>query len=277
MPSFGPTELIIIGFVLLIVAAVVLTVLRALSPSPERCLKILRRWGLEQPSKEQAGLLAGFFRSRRRVYLPVLVVVGVAVSLLGDSDWILIGLTTVLASLLVIELGALVRPAFRGRRSAALIRRGVTDLVPPFALLSYGLVAAIGLASIVINLLTMHWGTDIRRPWVLPLGYVVFAAAAGATVWCSLVRAPLFEDSVVDAALRIRSARVATGVSLLLLSFLSIGALLGTDYRPTMPHWISVADGAGISLAVLVLAIDLVNWVALLNPIRKQRLVEASR
>jgi hypothetical protein len=255
MPNLGPTELIIIGFVLLIVAAIVLTVLRALSPSPGRCVQILRRWGVEQPTAEQGELLSAYFRSRRKIYLPVFVVVGVVVALLVGYDWITIGLTTILAGLLVIELGAVLRPAFRGKRSAALVQRGLTDLVPPFAIVSYGLVAVIGLAFIVVNLLAQP------DAWVPLAGYVVFVGAGVATVWASLVRAPMFDDGMVDAALRLRSARVSAGVSLLLLSFVSMGALLVYGF------W----------LAPAVLVIAMINWLALLNPTRKQRLVEASR
>ncbi|GAB3419912.1 hypothetical protein [Flindersiella endophytica] len=216
MPNLGPTELILGGFVLLVLAAIVLTVGRALSPSTERCSKILRRWGVEKPSGEQADLLAG---------------------------------------LLVIELGAIVRPAFNGRRSAVLVRRGVTDLLPRYAIVSYGLVTVTGLASVVVNLLTPN------RSWALPVGYLVLVAAAGAIVWACLFRAPLFDDAVLDAALRVRSARVSTGVSLLLLSFLSMGVLL--VYVP----W---------SAPALIL-IGLINWIGLLNPLGKQRLVEASK
>jgi hypothetical protein len=274
-------DLLIVLVSLVVIAAGILLAMRKVTPTPQHSRRVLRRWGVPAPSEEQGELAAAYFRQQQSWYPLLFLGFGVLCYFVIGADPFLILLVTVLAGLLIGELGAVLRPAFRSRRSAVLIRRGVTDLVPRFALVLYGFVAAVTLAGIVVNVIGTGFGApypDSPSVGLLLAGFLVSVAAGACAVWLSLFRGPVVvADGVVDSALRIRSARVATGISQLLLTGIGFVALGWMDPVAGTPPWMDVADGIGMWLGLALVPIAVVNWIALLNPARSSKLIEASR
>ncbi|GAB3419935.1 hypothetical protein [Flindersiella endophytica] len=250
--------------------SVAVAVLVNLHPEPVRCIAVLRRWGVRRPTAEQGELAAGYFKRQERLQLAQFAVIAVPVFLLLYRDPFVLLLCTVLLSVLIGELAAVLRPALRGRRSAVLLRRGVSDVVPRLALVLYGFVTVVTLAGITVNLIDRGFGgpnADALPEWLLLAGFLAAVAAGGCAVWLSVIRGPAVDDSVVDAALRIRSARVATGISQALVTGVGWVTLVRTD----------VADGAGMWIALTLVPIAVVSWIVLFKPVRSSKLIEANR
>lgn len=322
MPNLGPTELILTGFVLLIVAALVVSLVRSQPPSTGQ--RVLRRWGIEQPTEEQGEAAAAYLRTRRRRYLPIflllLAVAAVVRSNLGvphESPWLLLVPGAIIASLLVGELSAMLRPALLSNRTAALIRRRVTDVVPLYGLLAYALGFAVVLVAVVVNLAAGSWAHEVVRflssskphtvggqavegftkpppvdlgtMWLLLVALALVTLATGAVVWLGVRRGPVYDDRAVDAALRVRSARVATGCGLGLVIAMTPVALMRIrelanpardaidDGFPPVPGWLLAADNLANSASLIVLVCGVFCWLGLVSPIRAMRLVEVSR
>lgn len=283
MPSLGPTELIIMGFLLLIIVAIVATLMR--SQTPVSGQRLLRRWGLPEPTVEQGKVAAAYLRTRRRRYVPIfiglwLVVGGVraAVDVPGNTSWFLLLLGTIIATLLVSEASAMLRPALRSERSAALIRRGITDLVPPYGVLAFGSVTLVTLFGIVVNLF-LPGGKG--QMWLLLVALVAVASACCVVVWLSLIRGRLYDDGAVDAALRIRTARVTISSGLFLTwwialtAFERINQLVHASGIAQLPPLLAFAEAVRSPAVTFVFVMSLVACAMLVNPWRKQRLVEA--
>lgn len=272
-------DLLIVLVVLAVISAGIILAMRKVSPGPDHSRQILQRWGIPSPTEEQGVLAADYFRQRQRMYPALFAGIGVICYLMVGPDPFLILLITILASLLIGELTAVLRPAMRSRRSAVLIRRGVTDLVPRFTLVLYGIVAVVTLAALVVATIALPWAAyrNQRLAWLLPAGFVLFIVAAAVGVRLSLIRGPLFDDSVLDAALRVRAARVSVAISQLLVAGIAFYALGGVAVDPPTPEWIDVANGVGQWLALIVPPIGAANCIVLLNPSRMSKLVEAAR
>lgn len=316
----------VIAFVaiLLLVVAIVDFLLRTLHPTPERGQRLLRRWGVHEPSLEQGRMAATYLRSRRKIYVRTFILLAIGVTGVrawagdgGDTSQLLLVLISVIAGLLIGELITAIRPALRGRRSAVLIRRRVTDLVPAYGQLAFVGATLVASAAIVVNLAAASWArsaaeflasadgrftvnghpsvgqtsappTDSGTVWLL-LALVLIGIATWGTVWLGMMRGPLVEDSVVDAALRVRTARVSVGAGLLLLTPIASSVLMrirelanpARDVRydgfPEIPSWLVTADNAANSASIVTLVVCLVIWVALISPWRPSKLVEANR
>jgi hypothetical protein len=285
MPNLGPTELIIIFGVLLIIGAVVATMLRGQTPKAGQ--RLLRRWGIKEPTLEQGEAAAGYLSTRRRRYIPIFIGLWILVGIVravadvpGDTSWFLLLLGTIIASLLIGEVSAMLRPALRSERSAALIRRGVTDLVPPYGVIAFGSVTLAALFAVVINLF-LPGGKGAMG--LLLTGLVVVASACCVAVWLSLIRGRLYDDGAVDAALRIRTARVTTSTGLWLVGWIGltaferINALAHSGTGAELPPLLTFAETVRYPAATFVFVMCFVAWAMLINPWRKQRLVEAYR
>ncbi|GAB3738300.1 hypothetical protein GCM10027598_66510 [Amycolatopsis oliviviridis] len=191
-----------------------LLILIALWPGDKQGKKVLRRWGVDDPSPSDLAEAVRYLRRRRFWYpwlylgLPLLAD---AAGVRGDST------SSILATLLV---GALIaevlaqRPRKGARREATLDRRGVRELIPVWGLVTYAVIAVAAAAWIAVN------------QWWAQLGV---AAGVSAVTWLVIllaVRRPSTGDSVADAALRVRSARVAAGLGLAAMVTLSIPEVL---------------------------------------------------
>ncbi|MFC3453242.1 hypothetical protein [Amycolatopsis speibonae] len=179
-----------------------LVLLILLWPGEKQGAKVLRRWGVEDPSLSDVDEAVRYLR-RRRFWYPWLYL---GLPLLAESTGVRGGDTSFfLATLLV---GALIaevlaqRPRKGSRREAGLDRRGVRALIPVWGLVTYAVIVVAAAAWLVVH-----------RWWAL-LGV---AAAVSTVTWLVIllaVRRPSTGDSVADTALRVRSARVAAGLGL---------------------------------------------------------------
>ncbi len=177
-------------------------ILVLLWPGETQGAKVLRRWGVGDPSRSDVAEAVRYLRRRRFWYpwlflgLPVLAD---AAGVRGDSTAFF--LATLLVGALIAEVLAQ-RPPKSARREAGLDRRAVSGLIPVWGLVTYATIVAAAVAWLVVH-----------RWWAL-LG---IAAAVSAVTWLIIllaVRRPSTGDSAADGALRVRSARVAAGLGL---------------------------------------------------------------
>ncbi|MEV7554347.1 hypothetical protein AB0N89_32430 [Amycolatopsis sp. NPDC089917] len=187
-----------------------LVILIVLWPGEKQGAKVLRRWGVEDPSTSDVDEAVRYLRRRRFwypwLYLGLPLVAGSA-GVRGDSMSSILG--TLLAGALIAEVLAQ-RPRKGVRREATLERRGVSGLIPVWGLVTYAVVAVAVAVWIAVN----HWWAQLG-----------VAAGISAVTWLVIllaVRRPSTGDSVADAALRVRSARVAAGLGLAATVTLSI-------------------------------------------------------
>jgi hypothetical protein len=286
MPDIGLLELFLLA--LAVTVAVVI-----LWPRRAKGQRLLRRWGIEEPTPEQGEVAAAYLRTRRWRYVPIFVVLSLVVGAVrraadvpGETSEILLLLVTIVTSLLIGEVSAMLRPARRGQHSAALLRRGVTDLVPAYGVLAFSTVTVTTLFLVVINLFL----PGVREPryvvgtgamWLLLAALAAVVASCGAVVWLSLIRGRLDDDGAVDAALRIRTARVTVGTGLLLLVWIAGAASTRIDNLAHLGEepsaFVAFADTVGYPAGTFVSVMGIFAWMMLISPIRKQRLVEAYR
>ncbi|MFK0249177.1 hypothetical protein ACIQUM_31145 [Amycolatopsis azurea] len=186
-----------------------LVILIVLWPGEREGKKVLRRWGVDDPSPSDIAEAVRYLR-RRRFWYPWLYL---GLPLLADVVGVHGGMSSILATLLV---GALIaevfaqRPRKGARREATLERRGVRELIPVWGLITYAVIAAAAAVWIAVN------------QWWAQLG---IAAGVSAVTWLVVllaVRRPSTGDTAADAALRVRSARVAAGLGLAATVTLSI-------------------------------------------------------
>ncbi len=179
-----------------------LVILVLLWPGETQGTKVLRRWGVGDPSPSDVAEAVRYLRRRRFWYpwlflgLPVLAD---AAGVRGDGTAFF--LATLLVGALIAEVLAQ-RPPKSARREAGLNRRAVSGLIPVWGLVTYATIVAAAVAWLVVH-----------RWWAL-LG---IAAAVSAVTWLIIllaVRRPSTGDSAADGALRVRSARVAAGLGL---------------------------------------------------------------
>jgi hypothetical protein len=216
-------------------------VLMALTwPRPVVARRVLRRWGdIAEPTPDQLAVVVRYLRERRLLVLPLMVLAPFTASgvraLIGPADDL--GLYHLLGSLLVAwllaEVVASVRPRRGALRTASLEPRGWRGLVPVWAVALH-----IGLTVLAI---------------VLGGGLLISVASTALVVVygiCLLaVLRPATADLEVDQCLRLRSARVAVGVGVLLAALLVAAGL---------PHGPSSAVIAWASGVLFVVA--LVGW-----------------
>ncbi|AXB48170.1 hypothetical protein [Amycolatopsis albispora] len=190
--------------VAVIMGLVGLLLLIPLWPGEKQGVKVLRRWGVPDPTPADVEEAVRYLR-RRRLWYPWLFLglpaLGGALGLgrlLDDGSFGVLTATLLLGGLIAEVLAQ--RPPKTRVREAALHRRGIRDFIPLWGLLAYAAVAAT----------TVGWLVS-GRSW----GMLVVAAVVTALTWLIIllaVRRPSTGDSAVDGALRLRSARVAAGL-----------------------------------------------------------------
>jgi hypothetical protein len=318
------TDIGVVAMMALLVIAVV-AVVWVLRSTPKQGQKVLQRWGIANPTEEQGRIAADYLKRRRNLF-PYVAIAVFALTVLGqwlfstaDSiRWEGVLLFAIVASLLVAELLATLRRPTDRQRSATLTPRRFTDIVPKFGLVALGILALIAVAVTVaivaalpfakaVNAWRERHAAELQKldaaqdypidigmgsAWFALLAFAICVIAALGVVRLCQVRGPLTSDLAVDAALRIRSGRVALGTAVLLGSGLvatitgtwwdiatvsqpvvEIGAQLTADLPPT-PDWIRVLrrpigwyNFAGFAFLLV--------WVILISPWRTQRLVAA--
>lgn len=178
-----------------------LVILIVLWPGERQGARLLAKWGLPEATPDQVAMAVRYLR-RRRFWYPWLFVGLPLIPHAGDPQDSNGGGTIVVTLLL----GALIaevlaqRPARTARREATLTTRRMPDFVPVWALV----VNLLATLAAVVHLAFLG-------QWPL-LGITAAANVAAWLVAMLAVRRPAEGDSVVDLALRCRSARVAIGL-----------------------------------------------------------------
>jgi hypothetical protein len=301
---------------------------------PERGRRLLTRWGVSEPTDEQADTAARYLRHRRLlhpfVFVALLLGMNVVTGVNGwpDPDWGLVLLGALLATLLVAEVFVAVRRRQEPIRVAALARRRLTDVVPSFALALQAVMTLVLVAAAGVALAVQSWADAVgawrRRhddeigpgspigilewdpppqgttvTWFLLAIGLAVALASFTVVRLTLTRVPI-ADHVVDAALRVRTARVAVGTGLLLTAVSLVGIvnrigevgvlasiaaqprgwpprLLPTPDFPSPPVWVVEVGELRNTAVFLAIAVGLVGRAAVVAPVKRLRLVQANR
>lgn len=309
-----------------LVAVALFVVVWTLRSTPAQGQKILQRWGIAKPTEEQGKLAADYLLQRRKIYPYVAVVVfGLAVlgqwlfSAADGARWDGVLLFAVVISLLVAELIATLRLPTDQTRAATLTPRRFTDIIPKFGLVALGVQALLIAGFAVATLAAMPFATAINAwrerhldelrklgsgdayladtnvgpVWFAVLAFTICVIAALCVVRLCQIRGPLTTDLAVDAALRIRSGRVALGTAVLLGS----GFIAAVDAAwwgivnaaensaelsrpltadlPPIPGWILPLH-EWMQYSTIVGILCLFVWMVLINPWRTQRLVAAN-
>lgn len=168
-------------------------------PGPKQGMKVLRRWGIAQPSDADVAEAVRYLK-RRRIWYPglffLLPFLAEAAGMTGEAAsevWTLVW--TLLIGGLLGELFAL-RPTRTRRTTVLLARRGLIDLVPVLGLAAFGVAVAGGVEAV------------LAREWT-ELGVVVVCALVAVAILVATLLRPVSGSPVVDQALRVRSARLA--------------------------------------------------------------------
>ncbi|MFD9734750.1 hypothetical protein [Umezawaea sp. NPDC059074] len=196
-----------------------LMLLIALWPTDKTAAKVLRKWHVADPTPAQVAESKVYLKRRRLLYPWLFLAIGYGASkLLPAADYFVPQiLLTVLAGMLLAELISAARPTRGPRRVAVLAPRRVVDVVPAWGLVVFG-AAAVALAVALVV------ARPVPVPSLIALAAVVLAVTGAVRL---AVRRPTSGDEAVDAALRVRSGRVALGLGLAMTGMLVGGSSPG--------------------------------------------------
>lgn len=175
-------------------------ILFLLWPGPKQGVKVLRRWGIAQPSDADVAEAVRYLKRRRIWYPWLFFLLPFLAEAAGMTDEAASGLWSLVWTLLIGGLlGELfgLRPERTSRKTVMLARRRLIDLVPVVALGALGFAVAGGVLE-----------TVFERQWA-QLGVVVACALAAIAILVVTQLRPVAGNPVVDQALRVRSARLA--------------------------------------------------------------------
>lgn len=192
--------------VAVIMFGVGLLILFLLWPGNRQGVRLLRRWGIAEPTEQDVADAVRYLRRRRFWYpwlflfIPTIAATGFTITNGdGNTAWGFVG--TVLFGSLLAEILAQ-RPSRAAQRSALLTQRGILDFVPRWALIVFGIATVAAVLRLAM----------LGQPLVLAAALVVTGLA-----WLIVllaVRRPSVGRPEVDLALRTRSARVAVGLGI---------------------------------------------------------------
>jgi hypothetical protein len=241
-----------------------LVILAFLWPTRRSGIRLLGRWGVSDPTEAELAEALTYLRRRRLWYPWLFLGLGFLVNITGvlpgnqDNGW------SIPAVLLI---GALLAELFAQRRSTAPVRvaipvrRGLTDIVPSWALVVYA-IAALGAVVLLGGALG---GLGWARHWYPNLSARILWIALGAAVLSVLVvwvivglalRRPAIAEVRIDPLLRTRSARVPVG-----LGIATLCALIG--------------GGQGDFRSMIIMVAGLFCWSAIAGPVRRPTAVPA--
>jgi hypothetical protein len=175
-------------------------ILFLLWPGPKQGVKVLRRWGIAQPSDADVAEAVRYLKRRRIWYPWLFFLLPFLAEAAGMTDEATSGLWSLVWTLLIGGLlGELfgLRPERARRKTVMLARRRLVDLVPVAGLGALGFAVAGGVLE-----------TVLERQWAELVVVVVCALAAIAILVVTQLR-PVAGNPAVDQALRVRSARLA--------------------------------------------------------------------
>jgi hypothetical protein len=219
-----------------------LLILFLLWPGNRQGVRLLRRWGIAEPTEQDVADAVRYLRRRRFWYpwlflfIPTIAATGFTIGG-GNTAWGFVG--TVLFGGLFAEILAQ-RPSRAAQRSALLAQRGILDFVPRWALIVFGI------ATVAAVLRLAELGQ-----WLVLAAALVVTGLAWLIVLLA-VRRPSIGRPEVDLALRTRSARVAVG--------------LGIAAPASLAGEVSNLAGA------LFLVLSVVAFIAIAQPDRRRTL-----
>lgn len=180
-------------------------ILYLLWPGPKQGVKVLRRWGIEQPLTSDIDEAVRYLKRRRIWYPWLFFLLPLLAEAAGMTEETASGVWSVVWTLLIGgllgELFAL-RPNRTSRKAVLLARRRLIDLVPVPALVVLGIAVAGGVVE-----------TVLERQW-LELGVVAVCTLVALAILVVTLLRPVSGRPVVDKALRIRSARMTTAFAI---------------------------------------------------------------
>jgi hypothetical protein len=235
-----------------------LAILAALWPNRRSASRLLRRWGVADPTEAEQAQALTYLR-RRRFWYPWLFVGLPAVlgmtGLLPDNQ---AGIWSIPAMLLI---PALLAEMFAQRRSpapvrsAVPVRRELTDLVPGWALVLHTIAALAAILMFGAALAGVGWAQRwyptlaTRSLWVALAVVVLSVLVVWVIVGLALRRPPVAELRI-DSILRARSARVPVG--------LGIGTLCALT-----------GGGHGDFRSMLIVVAGIFFWSIVAGPVRR--------
>ena len=233
-----------------------LVYLALLWPTNQTATRLLQRWGVPEPTDAERAEALTYLRRRRIWYpwlflgLPVAATATGLSSSKNNTSW------SIVAMLLI---GALLAEAFAQRRkdapvrAAVPVRRGLTDIVPTWALAVHAVTAVGALALLGSALAGVGWARQWYSSWPPRTLWIAFAGA-GLTillVWMVValaLRRPPVAELRIDGLLRAPSARVPIG-----LGTAALCALIGSG---------------GSTLGAVLFAAGVLFWSIIANPVR---------
>jgi len=242
------THILLLGGVTVVFAGIVLLLLW---PTVRSGPRLLRNWGVAEPTSEQGRIARLYLLYRRVLYVALIIVAGLIDGLSEREQafprayfpylgWFL-------AAVLLGELIAMLRPVGGQVRVATLERRTIRDVLPAWMI-------AVHLVTVVAAVAGIAW-VDVDEPGLMPgwaqvLVVIVSAVAVYAVAWLTVAR-PAMSDAAVDRALRLRSVRVTIGLGTMFAATMLTDAL----YLVVGPERVTAA-----TIGVFVLLFGLVMW-----------------
>ena len=240
---------IVVLIVVFLVSAGILLLL--LWPRARSGVRLLRNWGVAEPTSEQGRVARHYLLNRRLLYAVFIVLAGPVGALttlaVGRSYFPYVG--WFLAALLLAELIAMLRPVRGQVRVATLERRSIRDVLPRWMIAVHLVTVAAAVAGVVALDVDQENQPGTAPVWVQVLVVIASAVAVYAVAWFAVAR-PAVGDPQVDRALRLRSARVMIG----------LGTMFAATLLAGMLSLITAWSGAAGTVALVVQAFGLVMW-----------------
>jgi hypothetical protein len=246
------THTLLVGGIAVVFAAVVLLLLW---PRVRSGPRLLRNWGVAEPSSEQGRIAWLYLLYRRVLYVVLIIVAGVIGGLADEGSQgtafpsvIFPYLGWLLAALLVGELIAMLKPVRSPVRTATLERRTIGDVLPVWMIVVHLVTVVASVAGILWADVDYRAAIGLPPVWGQVLLVLGSAVAVYVVAWLTAAR-PALGDVEVDRALRLRSARVVIGIGTSFAAAMLAGAL----YQVGVWHQTVATIGFGVLVFGLVM------------------------
>jgi hypothetical protein len=236
-----------------------LLILLILWPTRRSATRLLTRWGIEQPTEAELGQALTYLR-RRRFWYPWLFI---GLPAIGDATGVLPsnGDNSAWAFPAMLLIGALLAEVFAQRRSPASVRsavpvhRGLTDIVPGWALALLALATLATLVMLGSALAGAPWAQHWYPHWSARVLWIALGSAVVTVLVIMIVvglalRRPAIAELRLDPVLRTRSARVPVGIGIAMLCTV-------------------IGGGEGAFRGMIIIVAGLFLWSAVAGPVRK--------
>jgi hypothetical protein len=263
------THTLLVGGIAVVFAAVVLLLMW---PRVRSGPRLLRNWGVAEPTSEQGRIARLYLLYRRVLYVVLIILAGLIGGLTDDGPqqaafpsvyfpylgWLL-------AALLLGELIAMLKPVRSPVRTATLERRTIRDVLPVWMIVVHVVTVVASVAGILWADVAGGTATGLPPVWAQVLLVLGSAVAVYVVAWLTAAR-PAMGDVEVDRALRLRSARVVIGIGTSFAAAMLASAL----YAVGVWHQTVATIGFGVLVFGLVMWAVMVSAVAFGSGLRGQ-------